>query len=386
MVLAAICAGGMGPAMAAIDFSGGGTIGVEHDSNPLEISNANQVDDTTQRLTANAAVNGGDGPIHAKLQALYRHVKYDRFNTLDHSEYNLSGGLDWKPGQVFDVSLQASQIRVPVSLADIGGAQSTQQTSRQAQGTLRVRPTPRWQLSLTPGWSEFETPLPGARNFQLRENSTTASLDYLGAGRLIPGLAVNETKGTYSGIVNATRYEQRTVQGTLNYQVTTFSKFSLSAGHTERTTHLLAPTNDPLALALEGTKPAFTGTLVYQRELSVKTSINIGAFRDFQPYNAGVNTAVVSGFTAGAVWKPTLKLSASVDSRFAWFTISGVQVASTVGDRRDLLRTYSLGLTYLASRRMSLHGYLGRRMRNSTVRPAIFDGTTAGLEFAITLD
>src|SRR5882757_4838392 len=64
ILLAATCAAGIGPARAAIDLSAGATIGVEHDSNPLELSNSQaqdflargfitSKDDTVRHLTAN---------------------------------------------------------------------------------------------------------------------------------------------------------------------------------------------------------------------------------------------------------------------------------------------------------------------------------------------
>ena len=205
------------------------------------------------------------------------------------------------------------------------------------------------------------------------------ALDYLGAGRLVPGLVVNESKGTYSGIAIATRYKQQSVGVSLNYKVTDFSSFSLFAGHTQRTTHLVVPSNDPLALAFEGTKPAYTGSLTYQRQLSVKTSINLSTFRNFQQFNAGVNTTVDTGFAAGIIWKTTPKLSTTLDLRYDRSTISGLQDA-TGDERKDLVRSNSLSFKYSAAHLVSLRSYFMRRTRSSNVRSAQFDANVAGLE------
>jgi hypothetical protein len=380
-----------------VDLSAGASVGVAYESNPLQIGNSttppstpsgdDERDSFAKRLSANvAAATTGKGPIDLKLQAQYAHVEFASSDTLSHSDYSLDGSLDWNPVQLFDVSLQASERRVPVGLADIGGEQARQQTTRQTTGTFRLRPTPRWQVGLASGWQRSELPQPGGGNFQLRATSGSVSLDYLGAGPVIPGVIVSESRGSYSSIVNATRYEDQTVQGTLNYRVTDFSTFSLFAGHTQRTTTLVVPSSDPLALANEGDTPAFTGRLIYERQLSPKTSFNIGAFRSFQQYDAGVNTTVGTGFSGGVNWAPTTRLSATFDSQYTWSTISGAGFAGATGERKDLVRGYSLSVNYRATRRLSLRTYFTRTMRNSTVRSALFNGTTAGLDLTAGFD
>jgi hypothetical protein len=398
IVIAVTSATGVMPAMAAIDLSAGATIGIEHDSNPLEIRDSqaqdfvtrgliSRQDDTVKRLTANvAAVSGANGPTQVQLKASYSKVDNVHLDTLDHTEYNVGGNLDWKPSQMFDVSLQASQNRTPVGLNDIGGDQVVQQTIREAEGTLRLRPTPHWQLSLTPSWSDNERPLPGARNFKLRESSDTLGLGYLGAGRLVPGLFVTESRGRYSGIDNPTRYQQQSVGVSLNYKVTDFSSFTLLAAHTQRTTHLIEPTNNPQALSLEGTQPAYTGTLGYQRQLSVKTAIYVSAFRNFQQYDAGINTTLGTGLATGVTWKATAKLSATLDSTIVRLTIDNPQIVGSLNERKDLARSYSLGVKYLVTQHVSLRPYFTRLIHNSTGRTAVFDKTIAGLELTFKVD
>lgn len=399
IVLAATCAGISPAAHAAIDLSAGVTVGAEHDSNPIELSNSQaqdflnrgfitRQDDTVKRLTANVGATTGsiNDPTHLQLQAKYTKVDNVHFDTLDHTEYNFGGNLDWKPSQVFDISLQGSQNRAPVGLNDVGGQRVVQQTSSLAEGTLRLRPTPNWQLSLTPRWYSNELPLPGSTNFELRESSGSLGLGYLGAGPLVPGLYVTQARGRYSGIVNATRYQQTSYGFTLNYKVTDFSSFSLFAGHTQRTTHLIVPSNNAQALLLEGTKPAYTGSLTYQRQLSVKTRINVGVFRDFQQYDVGVNTRLATGFNGEANWAPTARLSVTLNTLLVRSTISGLQAAGSTDDRHDLERSYSVGLKYLATRLVSLHPYLTRRVHNSTARTAVFDKTIAGLELTVSVD
>ena len=97
MLFAAIFSAGIAPAMAAVDLSGGATIGVEHNSNPIALSDRqaqdylttgvikNQ-DDTVKRLTVNVAGKTAvNEPTQLQLQASYSKLENIHFDTLDHS-------------------------------------------------------------------------------------------------------------------------------------------------------------------------------------------------------------------------------------------------------------------------------------------------------------
>jgi hypothetical protein len=383
--------------MAAIDLSASASVTVEHNSNPVELSDREALDfqavglsgvsDTSKRLTATAtAKTHGVGPLQLNLEGQFSHEEFDRFKRLGHNSYGVTGGADWKPTPLFDISLHAMQNLVPISLAIVGGDQVVQQKTLQVDGALRVRVTPRWQVSASPQWYNTETPLPGRPKFQLRENSGSLSLDFLGARRVTPGVSVAESKGAYSRIVNATRYTQRSVQGTLNYKVTDFSNFSLYVGRSQRSTELIAPSTDPDALALEGNQPAVTGRLTYTRRLTAKTDFTVGAFRDFQQYDVGVNTTVGTGINGTFAWKATPRFAATFETQFVWSTVDDPLALRTGGERKDLTRNFSVGVQYAPRQTLALRTYLTRRMRDSTLGSVLFDGTIAGVELKFTVD
>lgn len=384
--------------MAAVDLSAGATISYEHNTNPIELGTREarlfapegkkDLDDTSHVLTANvAAKTSTEGPLQMGLHALYSHSKSERFNTLGHTDYNYGVDVDWKPSPVFDMSLAASQNREPVGLADIGGQRTAEKTTSSATGVLRVRPTSQFQLGYSPGWSKIKLPLQGADNYQYDSTSHTVSLDFIGAGRLVPGLAANETTGGYSGIGNATEFRQRAIQGTLNYKATGFSTFSLAAGQAKRTVRLIEPSTDPDALATEGTHSGFMGSLTYDRQLSPKTGITVSLFRAFQEYETGVGTEVRTGLVGGIAWNPTSRISVTLNSEVVLSKIDGMQFTGNNVKREDLLRSFSVGVGYLATRLVSVRTYVTRRIRNSNGTFADqFNANTAGVELGINFD
>jgi hypothetical protein len=395
--IAVLAACGIAPAMAQVDLSAGASVGIEYNSNPVEFSTAEAasfvaggkkyVDDQALDLTANvAAMVGSQGPFVLNVQAMYNHVESRRFDELGHDEYSYMGSLDWKPGQLVDFTLAAEQFRDPIRQADTNSQAVTQKTTTNARATVRLHPTPRLQLAVTPGWIRIDLPLQEAPDYKFRERNGTASLTYLNPGRLAPGVEYIQSRSRNSNIGLATRYRQEVIRGTLNYQATGFSLFTLTAGYTTRTTDLVTPSTDPRIQVVEGTDSAFTGTLSYQRKFSPKTTINISAFRDLQQYEAGTNTTVGTGFNAGVVWSPTRRISIGLDSQSVWSTIEDLRVAGTTVQRKDLLRSYTVGASYAFARQLSMRGYFTRRVRNSTLSIAQFNSTIAGLELIFKID
>jgi len=395
ILAAAACVASIAPARAAADLSASATVGTEYNSNPIEISDEKAylfspdgiagLDNFSKKLTATVAAKTADsGPLLLGLQGMYSHTEASRFDQLSHTDYNLDGTLDWKPGKVFDVSLEAQGYRSPITQADAGGEEVTQKTTRYGKATLRLHPTPEWQISLAPSWTHIDLPLLTAPDYTLHETARSTSLSYLGAGRFVPGLEFDQVRGVNAAIDDATRYRDRVVWGTLNYRTPGFSTLSLSLGRTQRDTSLVVPTNDPAALANVGKDSAFTGKLSYQRDLSVKTGITVSAYRDLDQYEAGVNTTRNTGFTGGVVWKPTRKISVTLDTDFVWSKINDLQVGGGIIQREDLTRSTSLAATYQVTRLVSLHPYITRSIRNSTFGSAQFNNTIAGLDLTAT--
>jgi hypothetical protein len=397
IILAVTAMAQVQPALAEIDLTGGVAVGSQYDTNARQLANIEEapLDDKGRRkrdavsmyATANVAAKlGGTGPLRGQALASYNHSDSMSQDALSHDDYTLGLNLDYRPGQVYDVSVQATQTRAPIGLADVGGTSTVEQTATNAQGTLRVRPTPRWQLSLSPGWSETRTPLADADDFRLTTRTGAASIEFLGASQLVPGLGASQSKSTYSGITNATRYTQQSAFATLNYKVTAVTNFSLTAGKSWRETDLRESSSAPGAGALAGKDSAFTGSLGITRQLTPKTGVNISAFRNFQQYDAGVNTSIGTGFSAAVNWAATARFSASLGTAYTQSVIDNVAFGSSTIERTDLVRSYSLGMNYRATRMVTVNASATRNVRRSEVWVDQYNSTVGAMTVSIVFD
>jgi hypothetical protein len=397
ILLAMAAAVAANPALAAVDFSAGASVGAQYDSNARQLSSSElpplvdgeraERSDVSLNASANVAARiDSQGPLTARFQMTYGHSESLQQDTLSSDNYSFGVGVDWKPSGVFDMSLEGSQNRLPLGFADIGGIESTPQTTTTVNGALRLRPIARWQLSLTPGWSESVTALDGAEDLRLRTTSAGVAIDYLGGGRFVPGIGASQSESVYSGVDNATRYKQQSVFGAFSYRFNEITSLAVSAGHTWRTTRLREPSSDPAVAEFAGKDTAFTGSLNLSRRLTAKTSINLSIFRGFQVYDAGVNTSVGTGFSAGVSWAATSRISTSLTVSQTWSTIDNIVVGGSRVQREDLVRNYSLGASYRASRLVSVNANVSRYVRSSEIDSDQYNGMTAGLSLSVQFD
>jgi hypothetical protein len=253
------------------------------------------------------------------------------------------------------------------------------------QSTFRVRPTPQWQLSLTPARSETRSDLPAAPDFRLVENGGEVAVGFIGAGPLVPGVVVREKKGRYSGIVNPTRYDEKTAGFTLDYKLTDVTNLAAYFGKSRRNTELIDASTDPQALALQGERSGVSYSLALRRTLSVKTSVDLQVFRRFEPYAAGVNTSIGTGFRAGANWAPTPRISTTLDLAQTWSSIDDYLVGGVLVTRKDVMRTISTGANYRATPLLTIEARLTRNVRSSDVPTVEYNNFLVNLGFTVRL-
>jgi hypothetical protein len=393
MLFAATCAAWTGPAAAAVDFSASASVGVEYNSNPIELSaieapffasgGLSDLDDISESAGVGIGLKfGGGGPLQSQLQGSFSHSRSERFDKLGHSDYSVGGNVDWRLGETTSMSLMGGQIRSPVRQADVGGERTVQKTSSTAAGTIRFLATPHLQVALSPSWSGADLPLANAPDFRFRQVSGSVAVGFLSTGPLVPGVDFTETRSRNSGIAGASRYRTRNMSGTLNYRIGGFSTLSLSLGRAERKT-------EANALTASRSEAGVSGSLSYQRQLSPKTSFNVNAFRSYQQYDAGANLSVDTGMSVGANWAATPRLGVAVSSQATWSRIDGLvtNIPSSVPvARRDLMRVFSVDLAYTTTRRLAVGLHVQRRVRASEDWLAQFGATSVGLNLTAKFD
>jgi hypothetical protein len=395
LVLAAACAlAGSPGAWALTDFSPYATVGVEHNSNvfarsptdpPFAATGNTQLADTLFRY-----LGGGDLDLawerdRLRLNAEAQHFNYSHFSALDHTEYKFSGDFDWHLGPVVDGSLVYKQSHIMSPLQDTLSDQLELQTDKTGTATVRVLITPEWRFDAAPTWHQLDTPLPQYPQFGLHETGAAASLNYLGINKLTAGLRGEYTDGSYGHILGATNYRQSTEQLTADYKLTGFSSFDGQLGFTQRNSSLVNPADAALigggGVGFVGRTTAFTGSLGFTRQLSVKTAVNLRVFREISSYTAGANSEIGTGGEAGITWSPDVKFTFSLHYRQETQSIQGALVIDNgVGNRVDHLRTGEFYVKYHFTQWLTLRPYVTRDDRGSNVQNASYNATLVGVD------
>jgi hypothetical protein len=283
-----------------------------------------------------------------------------------------------------DGSLVYEQSHIMESLADTLSEQLELQTDRSATGTARILITPEWRFDVVPSWHELDSPLPLYPQFGLQENAGAVALDYLGISKLVAGLKVKYTDGSFHDILGATRYHQTTSELTADYAVTGLSAFTGELGYTTRTSSLVNPADEAI-IGTEGgvigRTDAVTGSLGLRRQLSVKTRVTLTLFREVDSYVAGANSEIGTGADLALTWEPDVKFSVALHYRQETQSIQGgLVIANGFVDRTDHPRIGQLEVKYHITKWLTLRPYYTRDERTSNLAEANYTSNIVGID------
>jgi len=382
------------PAHALTTFTPFAAVGVEYNTNvfavpsylpPFAANGNTALGSAIERYLIGATASFAWERDELRLSAQGERFEYNTFSEIDHYESKLDALFNYHLGPVVDGSLEYTQARYMAPFADILTAQLELNTDKAATGIARILITPEWRLDLRPTWHELDTPLPDFPNFGLRETVGEVALNYLGINRLAAGLMVQYGDGSYHDIVAATRYHQTTEQLTANYAVTGLSSFNGQVGFTQRNSSYVNPsealgTGANVAGLAVGRTTAFTGALGFHRELSVKTSVDLGVFREIDSYVAGANSEVATGGTVKIKWDPDVKISVSLSFKYARDAIQGNLVTADFVDRTDRPMSGLMDLTWKARPWLTFRPYVEWDKRSSNYDLANYTATIYGIE------
>jgi hypothetical protein len=299
-----------------------------------------------------------------------RRTYYDQFTDLNHNEYLVDLGLNWKLSKRFDGILEARQQRQIVSFTDRTVTGLTTQTDKILKGSFNTALTPVWRLESQAESHTLDSPLQTAPDFSLREVSETIGLKYVGIANLAYGVEGSHAEGKYKGAPGAVDYRQNTAQFALKYAIGGLTNINAALGYTQRSLQ-----------GSSGKLSGVTGALGYARQLTGKTAVNVQFSRLVNSYYNAGSSEIDTGGTAGIVWQATPKLGVSVNYQHTRSVFEGQTLPNTnTQGRVDSSNYSSLELRYQPRLWVTLRPYVRRQIRDSNIGIFTFSGTVYGIE------
>jgi hypothetical protein len=331
-----------------------------------------------------------------------RHFDYDQFGDLSHNEYLAHGGLKWKLVGLFDGVVDYRRERSMVNFANFAIAPAGEVTGTTTQLFVQVQSvtTASANLQFTPDWrlesqgviNDLDSPRPGFPDLSLTERSIHEGLRYVGVAKLSTGIDVIFLDGHFNGpeFVLSPKYSQTTVEAAAKYVATGLSSFNGAIGYTRRKQDPSASIAGQSA-SIAGTAETISGTtglLNYQRNLTGKTSVNLGVSRAVNSYVTYGGTEIDSSVNLGAVWNATGKLAVTPAYQWTYSTFPGADLTgeAPVGTERvDHYQLATLSVKYQIRDWLSLRPYGQYETRRSDVGPFSFNRSMYGIEVEVRL-
>ena len=307
---------------------------------------------------------------------------YDRFKELNHSDYTLVAGWDWKVGRIWDGILDVERIRSMVSFWNVIGTQLVLQTEQRETARASVQATPDWRAEFTGITHTVEQPQAGAPDLTVTESSGTVAVKYTGTAGVTAGVDGNYLRGSFSdtGTNFEPGYNQTSGGLTATDEVTGLSTFRGQIGYTRRS-------SDTGGNSIS----AVTGDLDYKRNLTGKTKIEVDLSRQINIYLASSTSEIDTIAALTANWQATYKINVLLGYTFTYRQlpgqgneiVGGVQV-NTGTEQTQRLHTPSLTVTYEPVPWLVLKPYVSYQTRASeNLVNGNFDSTLVGLRFTL---
>lgn len=207
-----------------------------------------------------------------------RRFDYLHLDRLDHNEYRLSTGLDWRLATVLAGTLDYSQERRLAPFTDRISTNLTLESERVLSGSLDLDIGDEWRLETALRSRALDSPLPDFPDFELTENTANAAIKYLIGTGLDAGIYGKYVFGKFKGVPEAGNFDEQSLGLVVDYSIDEFSRVSAQAGYTRRQDQNQGQDGN------NGRSSAITGKLSYFRELTGKSSVGVDAFRRVNSY------------------------------------------------------------------------------------------------------
>jgi len=357
----------------------------EYNSNLFDLSGADQalaengdsqLSDIAQRYLAGVDLRLPLGGQLLRASVEGRRFEFVHFSRLDHNEYLLTGGLDWRWNNSLDSTLAYRQEQRMASFADRSATDLALETEHIGSGSLNLDIDPEWRLETGVRTHELDSPLPDAPDFKLTENAVHAALEYQLAEAVAAGVYAEYLDGQFDGVADAASFQQKLIALTANYAVADLENFRGQLGYTLR--------HDNSGEA--NTLTALTGMLDYHRQLSGKTTAGVQLFRRVDSYVGGASAEQNTGVDTNLVWLATAIMSLSAD--YQWFESRFSQAVSAESGpaRKDHGQILNLRLAYQMTPWLALRPYFEYQLRSSNIETDNFHAAIAGIELRARFD
>lgn len=385
------------PASAATTFSPFASVEYQHNSNVFEIPGLDPAYEAAGITALGDSIENYEAGLNSRLDwgadsltliGQATREQFDRFSFLDHTEYRFNADYLWRLGAIVDGNVIYAQRRYMAAFTNTLSTALLLNTDKSAIAAVRVLMTPEWRLDLTPEFHQVDTPVPGFRGFALQEKIGVAGVDYLGFGKLTAGVQFTYDSGRYTGIEDATRYDERSVDLTASYRVSGFSSFNASAGYSSRDSEpnpadsVAAQPGVPVVGydGTVGTTSGATGSLTYHRQITGKTSADLKVFRRVDSYVAGANAEIGTGAAFGMSWKADPKITAGLNFGLQRDQIKGGLVVVNTTNRTDNNKYAQFEVRYAALTWLTIRPYVNWQKATSTFRPGNYSATILGID------
>ncbi len=300
-----------------------------------------------------------------------RYIDYDYFTYLNHYEYLVKLGLDWKLTSTFDGTFLGSLQRLMAPFANRNTTTALAiDLDHNVIGKFNVRITPEWRLETSVQYHDLESPIQGYPDYGLSETTGHAAVKYLGFANLTYGVSVDYLDGNYRNSPTPGSYIQTNYDVTMTYAVSGLSSFNGAIGHTQRDQG-----QD------QGTASGVTGELGYTKKITGKTSINVDYLRQVNSYIAAGGSELDSTVAVRLNYQPTFKTSIVVSYQYLWSDFLGQTIpGSDALGRKDRTPAATFKINYQALRWLMIQPYANYQRRNSNEEQFEFSSTIVGIQ------
>jgi Putative beta-barrel porin 2 len=303
--------------------------------------------------------------------AEFRHFSYDNFTDLNHNEELFDGGLKWNLARSVDGLFEYRHEQRIVQFQDLAAStQLTLETENNVTASANVNVTPEWRLESLARDHLLSSPRFDVPGLSLHEDSIREGLKYLGVANLAAGVEAEYLEGRYNHdpLALDPNYHQITAAFAATYIVSGLTNFTGNLGYSRR--------SDPSNAGLSG----LTGSLVYRRSLTAKTSVNVQVSRALSTYVTTGGNEIDTSAGATVNYQATYKILIRAGYSYTDSKFPGTPNGAVTIDRADHLQFATLDLSYQVLHWLSIRPYARYQARHSNLETFSFDGNVIGVE------